>query len=126
MGAGLLLPKKAGSALPGRMSLDRRPDGPGPSGLVRSLASLAVLLLGVRALMVFLEVRPNAGPIGQLAAFAYTVTSPLVWPVEIFVPWIRFAGRPVDLPALVLIAIVLLVASMLIRGMAKGRPRGRR
>ena len=125
MAAGLVLPRGKRSTLSGRMSLDRRSDGPGPAGLVRSVASLAVLLLGVRVAMVFLEVRPSEGVPGQLAAFAYTVTGPLVWPAEIFLPWVRLVGRPVDLPALAIIAVVLILAGTLIRRIEGGRPRGR-
>ncbi|HEX9016425.1 MAG TPA: rhomboid family intramembrane serine protease, partial [Chloroflexota bacterium] len=123
MGAAIVLPKGKDRGR-GAMTLDRRADGPGPEGLVNSIASLAVLLLALRVLIVFLEVRPGVGPLGQVAALAYTVTSPFVWPVEQFVPWIRLAGRPLDLPALVAILFVLVVAQLIVRSIS-GRARGR-
>lgn len=120
VGVGMAIVLPAGKA----GGLERRVDGPGPAGLVNSVASLAVLVLALRALMVFLEVRPGAGAIGQLATFAFTVTTPFVWPIEIFLPWVRFAGRPLDLPALVAIALVLLLAQLIIHRLAPG-PKGR-
>jgi len=123
MALGLLLPKSAGYGLPVR-SMDRRIGGPGPAGLVSSVANLAVLLLGVRLLLEFLGISPGAGLLGQIAGVAYGVTNPAVWPFGEFIPWIRFAGRPLDLPALVLIALVLLLAGALVQGIS-GRPSSR-
>ncbi len=123
VGMAMVIP---GSKAKGRLvgGQERRSDGPGPVGLVNSLASLAVLLLIVRVLMAFLEVRPGVGLFGQVATFAYTVTGPFVAPVELFLPWVRFAGRPLDLPAIVAIAVVLLFAQVVIQGLSR-RPTGK-
>lgn len=126
MGVGLLLPRPA-AQYRGRGGAPTA-GAPGPAGLVRSVAALAVLVLAVRVLAVFLEVRPSAGILGQLGLFAYTATEPFVWPLERVLPWVPLAGRPVDLPAVALIVIVLMLAGGLtsrIEGRSRGRP-GRR
>lgn len=118
--AGLLLPKPANYGQPIR-GMERRVGGPGPAGLVSSVANLAVLLLSARVLLRFLEIRSGNDALGQVAGFAYAVTDPAVWPFEELIPAIRFLGRPLDLPALVLIAVVLLVAGVMVQGIS-GRP----
>lgn len=117
MAVGLLLPKSSGYGQPAR-GVDRRVGGPGPAGLVSSVANLAVLLLGVRVVLEFLGVQPGAGLLGQIASVAYGVTGPAVRPAEAFIPWIRIIGRSVDLPALVVIALVLLLAGVLLQGIS--------
>lgn len=117
MAAGLVLPKSSVYGQPAR-GMDRRAGGPGPAGLVSSVANLAVLLLGARVVLEFLGIRPGAGLLGQVADVAYGVTNPVVWPFGEFVPWIRLMGRPLDLPALAVIVLVLLLAGALVQGIS--------
>jgi membrane associated rhomboid family serine protease len=117
MAVGILLPK-SGSYGPPVRGMERRVGGPGPAGLISSLANLAVLLLGARVVLEFLEIRSSEGVLGQVAAVAYGATNPIVWPFGEFIPLMRFAGRPLDLPAVVVIALVLLLAGVLVQGIS--------
>lgn len=107
-------------------SVARRADGPGPAGLVASIANLVALALGLRVMLLFLGVRPGPGLVGQVAGLAYAVTSPVVRPLQEIVPWITVAGRPVDLAALVIMVLVLVAAGAVIQSLGDRRPRASR
>ncbi len=112
------------SATSGRREMEHRPNGPGPAGLISSVGTLIGLALGLRVLLVFLLVRPGPGLLGQLAGVVYRFTEPLVRPVELFVPRITFLGLPFDLPAVVMMLLVYLLALMLIEMVRRGTRRG--
>ncbi len=120
MAVSILLPRRAGYGT-GRRGSDRRPDGPGPAGLISSVSSLISLGLTVRILLLFFLVRPGPGLLGQLAGLVYRVTEPLVRPFEAFVPRITLLGLPFDLPALVALLLVYLLSLLLIH-LVRGRP----
>lgn len=115
--AGIVLPGARGHG-PRRVAIARRPDGPGPAGLISSVANLAGLLLAARVLLAFFHVRPGNHLLGQIAALAYGVTSPLVRPFEELLPWLIVLGRPLDLPALVAMLLVYLAAGLLVQAVA--------
>ena len=117
MVAGIVLPGAGGHG-PRRVTIPRRADGPGPAGLVSSVANLVALLLAARVLLAFLHVRPGSHLLGQIAALAYGVTSPLVRPFDELLPWLIVLGRPLDLPALVAMLLVYLAAGLLVQAVA--------
>jgi len=78
------------------------------------VAALATLFLAVRVLLHLLEVAPNPSLLGQAADLSYRVTDPFVLPLTELVPWTMLLGRPLDLPAVVVMLMVYLVASLLI------------
>ncbi|MHB0869022.1 MAG: YggT family protein [Chloroflexota bacterium] len=121
MVVGIVVPRDAVSGA-GRRRLDRRPDGPGPAGLISSVGTLIGLALTLRILLIIFLVRPGPGLMGQLAGVVYRFTEPLVRPFELLVPRITFAGLPFDLPALVAMLLVYLASLFLIE-MVRGKPR---
>lgn len=111
---------KAGWAIPS----NRRRDGPGPAGLVSSIADLAALALGARILLHLLEVPASSHALlGQIAALAYGVTNPIVMPLEKFVPWLVVGGLPFDLPAVVAMVMIYLAAGAVVQALAGGPKR---
>ncbi|MGE5618313.1 MAG: rhomboid family intramembrane serine protease [Sphingomonadaceae bacterium] len=121
MGVGVVVPREAGRA-GGRRRLERRPDGPGPAGLVSSVGTLIGLALGLRILLILSLVRPGRSLIGQLADVVFGFTDPVVRPFAAFIPRLTFAGLPFDLPALVAMLVVYLVSLLLIETI-RGRSR---
>ncbi len=118
---GLVLPR--GSA-PGRAGpVVRRADGPGPARLVASIADLCALILGARIVLLFLGVRPGFGLLGPLARLAYDVTEPFVRPFAELIPTLLLVGRPLDLPAIVLLVLIYALAGWLAGLVGGGRPR---
>ncbi len=120
--AGIAVPKavpQAGWKIPSRS----RREGPGPVGLISSVADLAALFLGARILFHFFEVQPNLGLLGQVAGLAYGVTDPFVRPFEELIPWLIVVGMPFDLPALVLMLLIYLAAGALVQGVGGSPPR---
>jgi membrane associated rhomboid family serine protease len=118
---GLVLPR--GSA-PGRAGpVVRRADGPGPARLVASAADLCALILGARIVLLFLGVRPGFGLLGPLARLAYDVTEPFVRPFAELIPTLLLVGRPLDLPAIVLLVLIYALAGWLAGLVGGGRPR---
>jgi len=112
--AGILLPKSR--VYVPRTGLEmRRAGGPGPAGLVSSVANLITLLLGARIVFHLLEIRPGFGLLGDVAGLVYSITNPFVRPFEEFVPWLLIMRMPLDLPALVLLLLVYLVAGALVQ-----------
>ena len=101
-----------------------RADGPGAARLVSSVADLAALVLGARILLLFLEVRPGPGILGQVANVAYGVTNPAVRPFTEFIPSVVVIGRPIDVPALAVILLVYALAGLLVRAIRGSRSRG--
>ena len=89
-------------------------NAPGPAGLISSIATLANLFLFARILLHLLEIPPGAGALGQVAELAYRVTDPFVNPLNELVPWFVVLGRPIDAPALVVMLLVYLIASLLV------------
>jgi hypothetical protein len=120
MAAGLVL-RQVAPRIPQRGAPTRRSDGPGPAGLIRSLADLAALALVARIVLHLLEVPVGRDLVGQVAALAYGLTDPVVEPLEEVIPWLLVLGMPLDLPALVVLLLVYLAAGLLTRVVA-GRP----
>ncbi|MGI5837647.1 MAG: rhomboid family intramembrane serine protease [Chloroflexota bacterium] len=117
--AGFVLGAGAGIALRGAArgssrSISRHANAPGPAGLISSIATLANLFLFARILLHLLEIPPGAGALGQVAELAYRVTDPFVNPLNELVPWFVVLGRPIDAPALVVMLLVYLIASLLV------------
>lgn len=124
--AAVVAPKPAAYGM-GRGSIGRRADGPGPSGLISSVAQLAALLLGARVLLHFFQVSRGPDILGQASAIVYAVTDPIAGPFEEVVPWLVIMGMPLDLPALAAMVVIYLVAIILIQVMGDGsRGRSRR
>lgn len=121
--AGFLLPRKVGY---GHMELPatRHAGGPGPAGLVSSVANLACLMLGLRVLLNLLLVQPGPHLLGQIAGVVYGVTDPLVRPLGELVPWLIVQGFRLDLPALLMILLIYLASGMLVRVIAGAPNRG--
>ncbi len=118
-GFGVFLRVAAGGS---SSSSPRRTDVPGPAGLISSVATLANLFLLARILLHYLLVSPGPGPLGQMAEIAYRVTNPFVKPFEELVPWLVILGRPIDLPAVVVMLLVYLIASLLVHDITGAHP----
>ena len=100
----------------------RRSNAPGPAGLISSAATLANIFLLARILLHYLLVSPGPGPLGQMAEIVYRVTNPFVRPFEELVPWLVILGRPIDLPAVVVMLLVYLIASLLVHDITGPHP----
>ncbi len=120
--AAMAVPKAAPQA-GWHIPAQRRSDGPGPAGLVSSVADLAALFLGARILFHLLEIQPGLGLLGQIAGLAYGVTNPFVRPFEEFIPWLIVFRMPFDLPALVVMLLIYLAAGALVQAIAGSPPR---
>jgi uncharacterized protein YggT (Ycf19 family) len=108
---GLLLPRGVSRGRQG--PLVRRAGGPGPARLVTSIAELAGLFVVVRIGLHFLAIRAGSGALGGIAALAYGVTEPFVRPFVVLIPSIAVFGRPIDLPAIVLLLVIYALAGWL-------------
>lgn len=100
----------------------RRSNVPGPAGLISSVATLANLFLIARIMLHFLGLPPGRGALGQVAGLAYRVTDPFVNPLNELVPWVIILGRPIDVPAVVVMLLVYLIASLLVHDITSAHP----